>query len=100
MWRRDWPAADLAPVFGAKAEAIVVAIVDGQWMLKVTLAPRASTGPSTTLALTYDEAHRRLARRLGWDAMPAPASRISRTVKGFVAEGVGFGHRVGLCLAP
>ena len=98
-WRRDWPAADLAAVFGTKTEAIEVAIVDGQWMLKVTVASRASIG-STTLALTYDEAHRRLAQRMGWDAMPAPASRVSRTGFGFVAEGVGFGHRVGLCLGP
>ncbi len=99
-WRRDWPAADLAAAFGTKTEAIEVAIVNGQWMLKVTLAPRASIGSSTTLALTYDEAHRRLAQRMGWDAMPAPASRVFRTGSGFVAEGVGFGHRVGLCLAP
>jgi len=108
VWRRDWSAPDLAAVFGSQAESIDVASVDGQWMLTLTLAPRSPSGsPSapasrapTTLTLTYDEAHRRLASRMGWDAMPAPASRVSRTASGFVAEGVGFGHRVGLCLAP
>ncbi len=93
VWRRDWPTADLAVVFGAKPEAMDVAMVDGQWILRAKVA-------SITIALTYDEAHRRLARRMGWEAMPAPASRVSRTTHGFVAEGVGFGHRVGLCLAP
>lgn len=100
VWRHHWPAADLAQVFGAKAEALQVEIVDGQWMLKVTLASRVAAGPPITLSLTYDEAHRRLASRMGWDAMPAPAARISRSTSGFVAEGVGFGHRVGLCLGP
>jgi hypothetical protein len=85
-------------VFGAGPEAIDVAIVDGQWMLKVSLAPRSVPGSATTIVLPYDEAHRRLAARMGWDAMPAPASRVSRTRAGFVAEGTGFGHRVGLCL--
>lgn len=97
-WRREWPEADLVAVFGSKPQAIDVTTVDGQWMLKVKLASRSSGGPPTTLALPYDEAHRRLASRMGWDAMPAPAARVSRTGGGFVALGVGFGHRVGLCL--
>lgn len=88
---------DLIAVFGSKPQAIDVTTVDGQWMLKVKLASRSSGGPPTTLALPYDEAHRRLASRMGW-AMPAPAARVSRTGGGFTAEGVGFGHRVGLCL--
>jgi hypothetical protein len=97
-WRREWPEADLIAVFGSRAQAIDVTTIHGQWMLKVKLTPRSGTGSPTTIALTYDEAHRRLAQRLGWDAMPAPAARVSRTGGGFVAEGVGFGHRAGLCL--
>jgi hypothetical protein len=97
-WTRAWKEADLVAIFGSKPQDIDVAIIDGQWMMKVTLAGRASTGASTTIALTYDEAHRRLADRLGWNAMPAPAARVRRASGGFTAEGVGFGHRVGLCL--
>ena len=97
-WRREWPEADLVAVFGSKPQSIDVTTIDGQWMLKVKLTPRSGTGSPTTIALTYDEAHRRLAQRLGWDAMPAPAARVSRTGGGFAAEGVGFGHRAGLCL--
>jgi len=100
IWRREWSAADLVAVFGTRPEAIDIAVLGGQWMLKVRLAPRQSGRNSTSLTLTYDEAHRRLAERLGWDAMPAPATRVSRTSSGFVVEGRGFGHRVGLCLAP
>ena len=100
IWRREWPEADLIAVFGSKPQAIDVAIVDGQWVLKVRLASRVGGGLETTIALPYDEAHRRLAPRLGWDAMPAPAARVSRTGGGFIAEGVGFGHRAGLCLGP
>jgi hypothetical protein len=72
-----------------------VVTLDGQWFLRVKL-----TGRSATADFNYDDAHRRLAARLGWDSMPAPASRVTRTAAGFTAEGVGFGHRVGLCLAP
>jgi len=99
-WRREWSASDLAGVFGSKPESIEVAIVDGQWLLKVRLAARDPLRGATTLSLTYDEAHRRLATLLGWDAMPAPATRVFRTSRGFLAEGTGFGHRVGLCLTP
>lgn len=100
LWRREWPAPELSAVFGSKPESIAVTTIDGQWRLNVRLAARGSTRASTMLSLTYDDAHRRLATRLGWDAMPAPASRVSRTGGGFVAEGRGFGHRVGLCLRP
>ena len=100
-WRREWSAAEAEAAFGARAETIDVTIVDGQWFLKVkTARSSVASGTSNTLTLTYDDAHRRLARRLGWNAMPAPASRVLRTPAGFVAFGVGFGHRVGLCLAP
>jgi hypothetical protein len=100
IWRREWAAADLSAVFGSNPEAIVATTVDGQWRLNIRLAARDSGRGSTTLSLNYDDAHRRLASRLGWDAMPAPASQVLRTNSGYVAEGTGFGHRVGLCLSP
>lgn len=93
IWKRTWPGADLAAIFGAVPAAIEVVTVDGQWFLRVTLDSKTGA-----LNLNYDDAHRRLAARLGWDAMPAPASRVTRGTQGFTAEGVGFGHRVGLCL--
>jgi hypothetical protein len=98
VWRREWPETELIAVFGSKPRAVDVTVVDGQWMLRVTLAAREAKGADTTIALSYDEAHRRLATRMGWDAMPAPAARVSRSGGGFAAEGVGFGHRAGLCL--
>jgi hypothetical protein len=100
VWRREWPQADLMAVFGSKPEAIDVTTIDGQWMLRVKLASRSAAGSKAAIVLTYDEAHRRLAQRMGWDAMPAPAARVSRNGAGFAAEGVGFGHRAGLCLGP
>lgn len=100
VWRRDWREADITASFGSQADSIDVAIVSGQWRLRVRLAGRLKTSSPVTLSLTYDDAHRRLAKHLGWDAMPAPAARVSRTATGFRAEGTGFGHRVGLCLTP
>ncbi|MEO8359040.1 MAG: hypothetical protein ABI672_03335 [Vicinamibacteria bacterium] len=99
VWHRAWKESDIAAVFGVKPDSIAVTTVDGQWMLKVAL-PSSADAPARSIGLTYDEAHRRLAQRMGWDAMPAPASRVSRSATGFLAAGVGFGHRVGLCLAP
>jgi hypothetical protein len=100
VWRRTWPERDLAQIFGAKPASVEVAIVDGQWFLKVTTAPPVSAERQEPWLLNYDDAHRRLAGRLGWDALPSPAARVRPTARGFVAEGVGFGHRAGLCLAP
>ena len=103
VWRREWKAADVAKVFGVQPSAIDVVVVDGQWFLNVTAkAASDDTARSnrSALSLTYDDAHRRLAAQLGWDALPAPATRVTRTAGGFIAEGVGFGHRTGLCLAP
>ena len=98
-WRRTWSTEDLRAVFGGSPTAIDVVEIDGRWTLKVALKSDDGS-PARTLGLDYDDAHRRLASKLGWDAMPAPASRVSIARSGFVAEGVGFGHRVGLCLAP
>jgi hypothetical protein len=98
-WRRDWRQADLDLVFGGSVSAVDVAIVDGRWTLRVGIK-EGEASSERTIGLDYDEAHRRLASRIGWDGLPAPASRVMRTTKGFTAEGVGFGHRVGLCLSP
>ena len=65
---------------------------DGVW----TLVIRTVQG---IRELRFDEAHRVLARILGWDALPSPADVILPLPSGFQVEGVGKGHRVGLCLA-
>lgn len=57
-----------------------------------------SSGAVETWML-YDELHRRLATRLGWDALPSPPDGFTRVPGGWQAEGRGFGHRVGICLA-
>lgn len=90
-WSRLWGGEDLAAVFGAPVISLTVVEVEGVWTL------RAETG-SGRREPRYDEAHRLLAGRLGWDALPSPASRVVAAAGGFRAEGVGLGHRVGLCL--
>jgi hypothetical protein len=91
-WSRVWDAEDLAALFGVPVTSLTVLEVEGVWTL------HAETGNGRR-DLRYDEAHRLLAGRLGWDALPSPASRVVAAPGGFRAEGVGFGHRVGLCLA-
>jgi hypothetical protein len=71
--------------------AAAVDDADGVWGLRLF-------GPTGARLLRFDEAHRLLAGVLGWDALPSPASRVLRAARGFEAEGLGFGHRVGLCL--
>ncbi|MDP2874816.1 MAG: SpoIID/LytB domain-containing protein, partial [Holophaga sp.] len=90
-WQRIWKTTDLAKAFGAPVTALSVKITDGLWTLSIT-------GPQGTRTLRYDDAHRRLATVLGWDALPSPADDISEVPGGFRVTGVGFGHRVGLCL--
>lgn len=91
-WVRDWKASDLARALGAKPERIEVADENGVWVLRIT-------GPSGTRSLRYDAAHRLLASAMGWDALPSPADTVEPIQGGFRAQGVGLGHRVGLCLA-
>jgi hypothetical protein len=90
-WSRLWSATDVARAFGADVEEIEIRPEDGVW----TLHARTVRGE---LHLRYDEAHRRLAAILGWDALPSPADRVVRAPGGFRASGCGRGHRVGLCL--
>jgi stage II sporulation protein D len=90
-WARTWTDAPLARAFGRAVSRLEVAPEDGVYRIAVTTAAGRE-------GLLYDEAHRRLAAELGWGAMPSPPDRIVRTAGGFRAEGVGLGHRVGLCL--
>ncbi|MBS1767269.1 MAG: hypothetical protein JST05_07710 [Acidobacteria bacterium] len=90
-WSRQWRAASLSKTFGGPVESLAVTWPNGVWTLRVKL-------PSRSLELSYDEAHRRLAAVLGWDAMPSPADRVEADGNGFTATGRGSGHRVGLCL--
>jgi hypothetical protein len=90
-WHRTWPAHALERAFGAPVRSAQVDDADGIWGLRIET-------PSATRLLRFDEAHRLLAAELGWDALPSPARRVGRSAAGFEAEGVGFGHRVGLCL--
>lgn len=86
-WTRRWSDRDLARAVGAPAASASVVDVGGVWTLRVG-----------GRELRFDEAHHRLAEVLGWDALPSPASHIRRLGGGWEAEGVGSGHRVGLCL--
>lgn len=91
-WSRTWSSAEAARAFGGAVEGLAVVWPEGVWALEVR-------GPSGPRRFTYDEAHRRLAAVLGWDALPSPADRVEATAEGWRAAGVGWGHRVGLCLA-
>ncbi|MCI4354820.1 MAG: SpoIID/LytB domain-containing protein, partial [Thermoplasmata archaeon] len=90
-WNRFWSEADVAGAFGVLADDLFVDWPDGVWTLEV----RSGDGAR---GWRYDDAHRALAARLGWGALPSPATRISKTAGGWRSEGVGLGHRVGLCL--
>lgn len=90
-WTRDWKAADLARAFGAPVRGLRVEMDAGTWNLRIESDRDAWT-------LRYDDAHRRLATVLGWEALPSPADTIEAIPGGFHVRGVGWGHRVGLCL--
>jgi stage II sporulation protein D len=91
VWRRRWSADALARAFGGPVSAVEVAGRDGVWQLRVST-------PAGSRDLGFDDAHRALARVSGWDSLPSPALRVVRAGADFEAEGVGSGHRVGLCL--
>lgn len=90
-WHRIWKPADLARAFGEPVEGLEIRFPEGVWTLSVQR-------PTGTKNYRFDEAHRRLARILGWDALPSPADEIQPSPEGFRVRGVGQGHRVGLCL--
>lgn len=91
-WVREWNTGEVAQAFGGAVEHLQVSHREGVWGLRV------STG-ATARVLSYDEAHRALAKVLGWGALPSPADRVESVPGGFRASGVGLGHRVGLCLS-
>jgi hypothetical protein len=90
-WSRAWPAAALARAFGGRVVSVDVD-ADDVW----SLAVRTEHGLDR---FRFDDARRRLVAAMGGEPLPSPAARVSRVTDGFRAEGVGRGHRVGLCLA-
>lgn len=91
-WSRFLPDAALAAALGGEVTGLTATSRGGVRRTRVVVAGR-------TRELLYDELHRLLAPRLGWDALPAPPDSYARTGTGFLAQGQGRGHRVGLCLA-
>lgn len=90
-WQRAWPFGAVHKAFGFFVETAEITWPGGVW----TLVLSGSEGRKT---YRFDDAHRRIARQLGWDALPSPADTIELTAQGFRVMGVGQGHRVGLCL--
>lgn len=90
-WTRHWRQPDVERALGGGVRDLRVTEEGGRWLLLV----ERDGGP---LRLSWDEAHARLARVLGWAALPSPADRIVREDGGYRALGRGLGHRVGLCL--
>jgi hypothetical protein len=90
-WTRSWSDTEVASAFGVAADSLSIDWPDGVWTLVVRLGDSARSW-------RYDDAHRALAARLGWGALPSPATAVSRVSGGWRVAGVGLGHRVGLCL--
>jgi hypothetical protein len=90
-WQRTWTFAEAEQAFTGPIESITVDQVQGIWVLRVS-------SRNASKSFSYDDAHRRFARGLGWGALPSPADTVVPVAGGFMARGVGLGHRVGLCL--
>lgn len=93
VWTRRLPAAALETAFGSRVVTLEAVESDGVRRTRLTLAD------GRRLLLLYDEVHARLAPSLGWDSLPAPPDRYLPNADGFEVQGVGAGHRVGVCLA-
>jgi hypothetical protein len=91
IWTRSWSRQELEQAFGPGIESVSLEPSPGVWGLTLTRKGLRKT-------YGYDEAHRRIAAILGWDALPSPADRVELTDAGLRLQGVGQGHRVGLCL--
>jgi hypothetical protein len=50
------------------------------------------------VAFLWDDLHQRLARAVGWNALPSPPDSWTRAGSGWKASGRGRGHRTGYCL--
>jgi len=87
-WTRVLRRDDLHRALGAGSDELTLVEEQGVWGLRVG-----------SRVLGYDQAHRLLADVLGWDALPSPPSRLRPVADGYEVEGVGSGHRVGLCLS-
>jgi hypothetical protein len=87
---------DLTAIFGGEVVSLSAIERDEVRMTSVTI--RTSAGLRDRLLL-YDELHRLVAARLGWDALPSPPDRFARAAGAYQVDGRGSGHRVGLCLA-
>ncbi len=90
-WIRLWRRQDLERAFGSGIESISLEPQPGVWGLTFTQSGLRKT-------YGYDDVHRRIAAVLGWDALPSLADRVELTDEGLRLQGVGQGHRVGLCL--
>lgn len=90
-WRRIWPARAVEEAFGSGVQALEIGADRGTWVLRVRTAKGVR-------AYRYDDAHRAIARVLGWNALPSPADRAEPAEGGYRLTGRGSGHRVGLCL--
>lgn len=90
-WSLSWSATDVDRAFGGAVQSLSIAVDRGTWVLRVSTA-------TATRTYRYDDAHRALARVLGWNALPSPADTVEPVDGGFRATGRGSGHRVGLCL--
>jgi stage II sporulation protein D len=89
-WTREVAGADVAAALG-DVVSISAETRDGTRVTRVA----TTTGER---ALLYDEMHRLLAARAGWDALPSPPDSWERTPRGWRVTGRGSGHRVGVCL--
>lgn len=92
VFTRRLPAAALKTAFGSRVVSLEAVEREGVRRTRVALTD------GRRLSLLYDELHARLAPSLGWDSLPAPPDRFLRTGDGFEVQGVGAGHRVGVCL--
>jgi hypothetical protein len=90
-WSRTWHQVDLEEAFGKGIETLFLEPETSRWGLTVVQRGHRKT-------YGYDEAHRRIASVLGWDALPSPADRLEPTAEGVRLFGEGQGHRIGLCL--
>lgn len=91
-WSRSLSDRDLGLVFGGDVEEIEAVERGGVLVTRVQVA-------GSTRFLLYDDLHRLVAERLGWQALPSPPDSFERTPGGWLVRGRGSGHRVGVCLA-